>query len=357
MYIQKILTLVVAVSLVITSFASTAFASDKVLRDAMEYSDFEDAKIATIAAPKATPKENCVYESVEDKTFDASIIAVRRELRIEKGEAFRVKVFIKNTGNMPWFSGESSCVGPHMSLGTDKPRDRVSPFYASSIDGIEDTGWEQSNRIGMDQLRTDPGKIASFTFWSVAGDEAEVYKEYLTPMVEATKWIETARFSYEVIIGDVEVEPSVLRRQMLYAGQSGAVTNIDLNGEKTILVDISDQHLSLKLGDAVIRQFPVSTGKSSTPTPYGTTSITLKQEVRVGHAAPHYIMPKFMMFRAGGYGFHALPSLGTDGGVFWTEALSHIGTPVSHGCIRLLPDDANFIFDFTEIGTMVVVQP
>ena len=86
-------------------------------------------------------------------------------------------------------------------------------------------------------------------------------------------------------------------------------------------------------------------------------------------------MPKWMAFRPG-YGIHALPSLGSaslrskirsyrDGevptslftdDVFWKEALSHIGIPVSHGCIRLLPDDAEFAFNFTPVGTRVVVH-
>ena len=84
--------------------------------------------------------------------------------------------------------------------------------------------------------------------------------------------------------------------------------------------------------------------------------IFLKNEVRVGHAAPHYIMPRFQMFTYQGAGLHALPSLSTDGGVFWTEALDHIGQPMSHGCVRMLPDDADFTFDFTEIGDEIEIH-
>lgn len=62
------------------------------------------------------------------------------------------------------------------------------------------------------------------------------------------------------------------------------------------------------------------------------------------------------MFRPSGYGLHALPSLGNDGGIFWTEALTHIGIPVSHGCVRILPEDAIWLYDFTEIGDTVTVQ-
>jgi lipoprotein-anchoring transpeptidase ErfK/SrfK len=158
------------------------------------------------------------------------------------------------------------------------------------------------------------------------------------------------------MIGDTGENMTDLRKKMLYASTSGPVTALNLNGEKKLLVDLSDQKLFIMLDGQVIREFRVSTGGYKTPTPKGDYTIKLKQEVRVSGKAPHYIMPKFMWFREGGYGFHALPSLGSDGGVFWTEAKDHIGRPVSHGCIRLLPEDADFLYEFTDLGTKVTVQ-
>jgi len=81
-----------------------------------------------------------------------------------------------------------------------------------------------------------------------------------------------------------------------------------------------------------------------------------KNEVRVGAAAPHYVMPYFQRLTAGGVGLHALPSLSNDNGTFWTEAKEHIGTPVSHGCVRMLPEDAKIAFEFTDIGDSVEVH-
>jgi hypothetical protein len=64
-------------------------------------------------------QEVCGFEFMdEDEAFyDAEVVAIRRKLKIEPGEVFRVKVFIKNTGNMPWFSAESECYGPEMHFG------------------------------------------------------------------------------------------------------------------------------------------------------------------------------------------------------------------------------------------------
>lgn len=303
-------------------------------------------------------REVCGFELLEEDevAHDAEVVAVRRQLRVETGDTFRVKIFLKNTGNMPWFSDDSSCAGPRMYLGTDKERDRESVFYSPQIEGIDDTNWVGANRIGMDQLRVEPGEIASFTFWSEAPDEPDVIVEYFTPVLSGVQWIDDAVASFEMLVGDTGEEPVEMRKRLSYSHESGSVMDINLDGERSVLVDLSEQMMYVKLDDDIIRSFQVSTGAYATPTPVGTTYISLKQELRVGNAAPHYIMPYFQMFRAGGYGLHALPSLGNDGGWFWTEAVSHLGIPVSHGCIRIGDDNAVWLFGFTEIGDAVTVQ-
>lgn len=358
------------VILVSFGISATALAdSGKVLRgnesEALEVAESEEPKVEAggdEAVVTETPAELVVAEEVEEdvcgfnvpeeKTYGAQLISVRRKLRIMPEEEFRVKVFFKNTGSMPWFANKSSCLGPKVSLGTERTRDRESIFYAEGLGG-----WEGSSRVGMDQYRTDPGEIASFTFYGKAPDKDDVLKEYWSVVAKDIQWMDEAEFSFETMVGDSGESASDLRRKMAYANTSGSVSWIDLNAERSIHVDLSEQKLHVKLGDLSIREFRVSTGAAATPTPKGETKISLKQEVRVGVKPPHYIMPKYMMFRAGGYGFHSLPSLGrAHSGVFWTEARSHIGIPVSHGCIRLLPEDADWLFDFSDVGTKVVIE-
>ncbi len=315
----------------------------------------------------------CNFVVPEEQVFDAHLITVRRQLRVETGEVFQVKVFMKNTGNMPWFSNESGCPGPFMFLGTMRERDRNSDFYDSSLEG-----WRGGNRILMDQKRVDPGEIASFTFEAEAPDRNTLYKEYFAPVVEGTTWIDNAEFYFTSIIGHGGATPRDAFLKLEYANRSGSTDYINLKAEKWVLLKLSQQRVYLKLGDEVVRSFPVSSGKASTPTPVGTTTITLKQDVRIGHAHPHYIMPYFMWFRAGGYGFHALPSIGSAnlraqirrlqaegkevptslyyGDALWREAREHIGIPVSHGCVRLFPEDAEWMYNFVELGTKVVVE-
>ncbi len=348
MFIKRIFAAVLVTVICSTTF-SVAFAEgqEKVKRNfvPVELNDNE-----------GEAQETCGFEVPEEKTYGAEVVAVRKKLKLESGEVFRVKIFLKNTGTMPWFSDESSCLGPKMFLGTDKVRDRASDLYTPYLEGVTKTNWVGTSRIRMDQSKVGSGEIASFTFWSEAPEGPDVIKEYFTPYLKDIEWVDDASFSLEFLIGDVDESPIDLRTKILYSVLSGSVLDINLYGEKMILVDLSDQTMQAYLDDKVIREFPVSTGAAKTPTPVGETQISLKQEVRVGHKAPHYIMPKFMMFRAGGYGMHALPSLGNDGGWFWTEARNHIGIPVSHGCIRLLPEDADFMYEFTPVGTKVVVQ-
>jgi len=294
-------------------------------------------------------KENCSWDVPEEIEYSADFIAVRRNLKVDDGKKFRVKAFVRNTGNTPWFSGESTCKGSIMSLGTTREQDRESALF------IEGENWESKNRIGMDQLRVEPGEIASFTFYAEVEDD-DVLKEYFAPVISGVTWLEDAEFGFDIVAGEPDEDKTAIRKKLLFAGYSGSVLDMNLNGEKVIAIDLSKQEAEIKLDGKLVNKFRVSTGAAHTPTPVGNYDISLKQEIRIGGAAPHYVMPKFMWFRAGGYGLHALPSLGTDGGYFWTEARDHIGTPVSHGCIRMLPEDADFTFEFADLGTKVVVE-
>jgi lipoprotein-anchoring transpeptidase ErfK/SrfK len=62
-------------------------------------------------------------------------------------------------------------------------------------------------------------------------------------------------------------------------------------------------------------------------------------------------MPYFMQFTKQGAGLHELPE--------WPngkkEGANHLGTPVSHGCVRVGIGVAKKLYDWTPVGTKVVV--
>lgn len=319
-------------------------------------------------AQVANTPVDCSFTMPEKPTYEARLVTVKRPGMSAPHEVFTTQVSIQNTGNVPWFSANSGCPQMVVNLGTDKKRDRSSSFYYSSL--IESTGWLSGNRIVMETPRVDPGKIGVFRFTSVAPSEAGIYREYYTPVIEGVSWINSGLFFRDLIVG----EPSFdISKKVLfpYIEESIDLTKADFaaaekrknaqaNGEgdvdgKSIEVSISKQRMYLKQHGEVVKEFVVSTGTYRTPTPLGNFKIFQKQPVRVASGKTPWIMPQWMHFKAGGYGIHALPSLANDKGVYWREALNHIGTRRSHGCIRLLPDDAKFAYDWAPIGTPVIV--
>lgn len=295
----------------------------------------------------------CEYTLSEGQTpsYSYEFLGSKKKMSFKAGELAQVTIYIKNTGTIPMYSQDSGCMFRAMtSLGTTRSTDRNSVLYTELYG--EDSRWKAPNRIKLDQKRINPGEQGSFTFWVKAPHEEGIYREYFGIVIEGKQWL-PGDF---VVNFDVGKYLSENRANLEYIKESKLVTQDNLNNGKMIEVDISQQKMYLKIGDTIVKTFPVSSGTYRTPTPYGLTSVLFKQEVRVSGGWPHYIMPKWMAFRWNGYGIHALPSISYDNGYYWREALSHIGTRRSHGCIRLLPDDATYAYNFAPVGTPVWVH-
>ena len=121
--------------------------------------------------------------------------------------------------------------------------------------------------------------------------------------------------------------------------------------QKSILVDLSEQKLYQELGGVVIATYKVSSGKASTPTPIGTYKIQTKT-LRAWSGSAKLWMPYWMGFKGWTYGIHELPEW-PDGK---KEGASHLGRPVSHGCVRLGVGAAKTLYDWSPIGTLVTIQ-
>ncbi len=125
---------------------------------------------------------------------------------------------------------------------------------------------------------------------------------------------------------------------------------------KYIEVDLSSQSLYIMQGEVFGKRFGVSTGKWSTPTPVG--EFTILNHMPVAWSKAHSLyMPYWMAIKAAsgpydGYGIHGLPYWPSG----YVEGSGHIGTPVSHGCIRLGPGDEKFVYEWAENGTPIVIH-
>ncbi len=120
---------------------------------------------------------------------------------------------------------------------------------------------------------------------------------------------------------------------------------------KFIEINLSEQNLYRFEGTNLIGTHKVSTGKWSMPTPVGEYSINNKDPRAYSQKYDLY-MPYWMAFIGSEYGIHELPEW-ADG---TKEGESHLGTPVSHGCVRLGRGDAQAVYDWAEAGTPVFIH-
>lgn len=114
-------------------------------------------------------------------------------------------------------------------------------------------------------------------------------------------------------------------------------------------VDLATQKLCRVESTAVVDCFIISSGKPGMPTPTGTFSITGKSP-RSFSSKYGLWMPWWQQFN-GPYGIHELPETDT-----WKEVPDHLGTPVSHGCVRLGVGPAQEVYNWTSIGTPVYIH-
>jgi len=130
---------------------------------------------------------------------------------------------------------------------------------------------------------------------------------------------------------------------------------LSLSGEllpKKIVISLANQSLSYFLNEVAIGSFPVSAGIPSWPTPIGEFKIYNKVPKAWSGLAGLW-MPYWMAFTSlGQYGLHELP-IWPNG---YREGSDHLGTPASHGCVRLGIGPAEFLYHWSDIGTPVIIK-
>jgi lipoprotein-anchoring transpeptidase ErfK/SrfK len=110
-------------------------------------------------------------------------------------------------------------------------------------------------------------------------------------------------------------------------------------------VDLSEQRLTAYEASTPVRTTLVSTGLPNTPTPTGQFHIWIKFRYDDMAGADYTIedVPYVMYFHEG-YGLH---------GVTWHGNFGH---PMSHGCVNLPTPEAEWLFDWAEVGTLVNIH-
>jgi len=124
---------------------------------------------------------------------------------------------------------------------------------------------------------------------------------------------------------------------------------------KRIVINIAEQRMQVYENDALIHEWPVSTGIARSPTYTGEFQILSKSENAYASQWDLW-MPHFLaVYRAGGdtyNGIHALPIL-SNGQRLWAGSL---GSPCSYGCIILGIEEAELLYNWAEIGVPVTIE-
>jgi len=118
-----------------------------------------------------------------------------------------------------------------------------------------------------------------------------------------------------------------------------------------IEINLSEQMLYQFEGSNMVGTHKVSTGKWSMPTPTGEYAINNKDPRAYSQEYGLY-MPYWMSFIGSQYGIHELPEWPNGA----KEGEGHLGTPVSHGCVRLGRGSAETVYNWAEIGTPVYIH-
>jgi lipoprotein-anchoring transpeptidase ErfK/SrfK len=272
------------------------------------------------------PEENIYTYDVVDKSANP---------KIKIGEKTVLSLKIRNTGNQTWISSGDNPT----YLGTTRSEDRETVFYKEG-----NRGWFSGNRIMMDKKTVRPGQTVNFTFQITAPEKSGIYREFFTPIIEKVKWLDDKNISW-----DIEVKnPSKPDEELKTTISGGPI--------KYINIKIKEQNLYAMENGLAKYVFRTSTGIAGMDTPTGKYKIWNKFPVQ--YSAPYELyMDNWMAITPdGAYGIHSLPYWLYKNGSRVYEGEEHLGTPVSHGCIRTSLENSKTLYDWAEVGMQVIIE-
>ena len=103
-----------------------------------------------------------------------------------------------------------------------------------------------------------------------------------------------------------------------------------------INIDKTNQRMTVFLDGVETYDWPVSTGKAGYSTPSGTYSATSMNEVWYSKQWDNAPMPHSIFFMKDGHAIHG------------SYEVKNLGKPVSHGCVRISPENATTLYALVE---------
>ena len=107
--------------------------------------------------------------------------------------------------------------------------------------------------------------------------------------------------------------------------------------EMSIVVDKTTQRMTVSVDGRQRHSWPVSTGTADYSTPVGTFTPSRLARVHYSREWDSAPMPHSIFFTDAGHAIHG------------SRAISRLGRPASHGCVRLAPRHASILFDLVMV--------
>jgi hypothetical protein len=271
------------------------------------------------------------------------------------------------------------------SDGRRQPADRRTSMMPASM-----------NTVRAQQVAAEGGRISSFTGYSISGAFGAWYERHEgwfymgSPVSEPMRirGVEGQMFENGILLiqdGVVQVAPlprenpgkyginttpieqgnrPVYSEAMFYTSVNPyGVDPTAFSGQKHIVVDVTEQTLRAYKGDVLVLETLVSTGKEPNETEIGFFHVRIKYESQTmqgfadgtgevislgaeGDEGEHWMVedvPHIMYFNYEAEAIH---------GAYWHD---NFGNRQSHGCVNLRLDVAEFLWEFSPLGTPVTV--
>jgi lipoprotein-anchoring transpeptidase ErfK/SrfK len=221
-----------------------------------------------------------------------------------------------------------------------------------AVAGAFKSFWEASGESGyLGNPLTEPYKVDGVTYQVFErGKLAQRAGEEPTTVPVGKMMVERLRLDTTPIAqGDLPVYSEELFTPPPMTTVSGVP--VDPNAEKWVMINITLQYLWAYQGDQVLWQGYISTGTAKFATPPGSYSVLSKLESQTmeGVLGGEYYnvpdVPDVMYFTDYGHALH---------GTYWHN---NFGTPMSHGCVNLPTDVADWMYQWSTVGMRVEITP
>lgn len=155
-------------------------------------------------------------------------------------------------------------------------------------------------------------------------------------------------------------------QELLFSGDARAVYDAPrpsptpLPTKYTLMVDVANQITRAYTYDEngeytiLVREMICSTGTAKNPTPLGTTIMPSKR-ARWGYFPTWDSHAQYLTRIDSANAFHSVLYTEADETTLAISSFEDLGSPASHGCVRLYVSDAKWIYDNCKAGTIITV--